>query len=181
LRPTISFLTILAAATVSTRADAPVPDTLARPLTRPGQSTMSTPGASPVAVATQTPSVQDVEAQVLLRLEDDWALGLTRRDAALFRRLLANGFVYSEDDRTVGRDEVLRDIVAGPDTVETAHNEDMKVHRFGTTAVVTGWLLVGGHGPKGAFSHRYRFTDTWVRREGRWQIVAAHDYFVPAR
>ena len=164
MRPTISFLTILAAATVSTRADAQVPDTRARPVTRAGQSTM-----------------HDVEAQVLLRLEDDWALGLTRRDAALFRRLLANGFVYSEDDRTVGRDEVLRDIVAGPDTVETAHNEDMKVHRFGTTAVVTGWLLVGGHGPKGPFSHRYRFTDTWVRREGRWQIVAAHDYLVPAR
>ncbi len=163
MRPTISFLTVLAAATVSTRADAQVPDTLARPVT------------------TQTSSVQDVETQVLLRLEDDWALGLTRRDAALFRRLLANGFVYSEDDRTVGRDEVLRDIVAGPDTVETAHNEDMKVHRFGATAVVTGWLLVGGHGPKGRFRHRYRFTDTWVRREGRWQIVAAHDYLVPAR
>ena len=181
LRPTISFLTIWAAATVSTRAHAQGPDTLARPVTRAGQSTMSTPGAEPAGGDTQTPSVQDVEAQVLLRLEDDWALGLTHRDAALFRRLLANGFVYSEDDRTVGRDEVLRDIVAGPDTVETAHNEDMKVHRFGTTAVVTGWLLVAGHGPKGPFSHRYRFTDTWVRREGRWQIVAAHDYLVPAR
>ncbi len=118
---------------------------------------------------------------MLLRLEDDWARGLTRRDAALFRRLLADGFVYSEDDRTVGRDDVLRDIVAGPDTVETAHNEDMKVHRFGTTAIVTGWLVVGGHGPQGAFSRRYRFTDTWVRRGRRWQIVAAHDYLVPAK
>jgi len=95
--------------------------------------------------------------------------------------LLADGFVYSEDDRTVGRDDVLRDIVAGPDTVETAHNEDMKVHRFGTTAIVIGWLVVGGHGSKGAFSRRYRFTDTWVRRGRRWQIVAAHDYLVPAR
>jgi hypothetical protein len=150
------------------------------PGSRTGPSTMSTPGAEPAAVATQTPSVQYSEAQVLLRLEDDWALGLTRRDAALFRRLLANGFVYSEDDRTVGRDEVLQDIVAGPDTVETAHNEDMKVHRFGTTAIVTGWLVVGGHGPKGPFSRRYRFTDTWVRRDRRWQIVAAHDYLAPA-
>ena len=137
-----------------------------------GHSTMSTPRAS---------RVQDTEAQVLLRLEDDWALGLTRRDAALFRRLLADGFVYTEDDRTIGRDDVLRDIVAGPDTVETAHNEDMQVHRFGTTAIVTGWLVVGGHGPKGPFSRRYRFTDTWVRRDIRWQIVAAHDYLVQAR
>src|SRR6266446_9559578 len=130
-------------------------------------------------LATQAPGAPDTVAQVLLRLEDDWALGLTRRDAALFRRLLANGFVYSEDDRTVGRDEVLRDIVAGPDTVETAHNEDMKVHRFGTTAIVTGWLVVSGHGPKGPFSRRYRFTHTSIRRNQRWQIVAAHDYLVP--
>ena len=129
----------------------------------------------------QTPSVQDSEAHVLLRLEDDWALGLTRRDAALFQRLLADGFVYTEDDRTVGRDAVLHDVVAGPDTVEAAHNEDMQVHRFGATAIVTGWLVVGGRGPQGKFSRRYRFTDTWVRRGGRWQIVAAQDYLVPAK
>src|SRR2546423_11301699 len=134
------------------------------PGTRPPHSTMPIAGAGPTAVDAQTPSVQDTEAQVLLRLEDDWALGLIRRDAALFRRLLAEGFVYSEDDRTVGRDDVLRDIVAGPDTVETAHNEDMKVHRFGTTAIVTGWLVVGGAGPTGPFSRRYRFTGTWIRR-----------------
>jgi len=74
----------------------------------------------------------------------------------------------------------LRDVVAGPDTVQTAHNEDMRVHRFGATAVVTGWLVVGGRGPNGPFDRRYRFTDTWVRRGGGWQIVAAHDYLVPA-
>jgi len=129
----------------------------------------------------QTPHRQDTAVQALLRLEDDWALGLTRRDAVLFRRLLADGFVYTEDDLTVDRDAVLRDIVAGPDTVEAAHNEDMKVHRFGTTAIVTGWLVVAGHGPNGRFNRRYRFTDTWVRRDGRWQIVAAHDYLAPAR
>lgn len=127
------------------------------------------------------PGVQDTEARTLLRLEDEWALGLTRRDAAVFQRLLADGFVYTEDDRTVGRDDVLHDIVAGSDTVETAHNEEMQVHRFGTTAIVTGWLVVAGRGARGPFSRRYRFTDTWVRRGGRWQIVAAHDYLVPAR
>ncbi len=143
-----------------------------------GHSAMPTPGAEPGPVYTKNPA-PDTEARVLLRLEDDWALGLTRRDATVFRRLLAGGFVYTEDDRTVGRDAVLHDIVAGPDTVETARNEDMKVHRFGTTAVVTGWLVVCGHGSPGHFSRRYRFTDTWVQRRGRWQIVAAHDYLVP--
>src|SRR3989442_5452521 len=38
-----------------------------------------------------------------LRLEDDWAVALIHRDVAVFRRLLADGFIYTEDDRTVGR------------------------------------------------------------------------------
>ena len=133
-----------------------------------------------LVAAAQSVSAQDTVARALLRLEDDWAVALIRRDAAVFQRLLADGFIYSENDRTVDRAAVLHDIVAGPDTVETAHNEDMQIHRFGATAVVTGWLIVGGHGANGPFSRRYRFTDTWVRRGGRWQIVAAHDYLVPA-
>lgn len=135
----------------------------------------------------QTPSVRDPEAQAVLRLEDEWALGLTRRDVGVFRRLLARGFVYTEDDRTVGRDDVLQDIGAGPDTVQAARNEDMHVYRFGATAIVTGWLVISGRGTTGPFRRRYRFTDTWVRGggggggRGGWQIVAAQDYLVPTR
>jgi len=147
---------------------------------RPVQMAVSKPGAGPGAVYSHNLSVQDTQSRVLLRLEDDWALALIRRDAAVFRRLLADGFIYTEDDRTVSRDDVLHDVVAGPDTVTAAHNEAMRVHRFGATAVVTGWLVVGGHGPSGSFDRRYRFTDTWVSRDARWQIVAAHDYLVPA-
>ena len=133
------------------------------------------------SLVTEDRSRQDADERVLLRLEDDWATALVRRDVATFRRLLADGFVYTEDDRTSSRDAVLREIVAGTDTVEAAHNEDMRVHRFSTTAVVTGWLIVRGHGAGGPFQRRYRFTDTWMRRGGGWQILAAHDYLVPAR
>jgi len=131
-----------------------------------------------LAVSSQSPSMQDADARALLQLEDDWAGALIRRDATVFRRLLADGFIYTEDDRMVGRDALLRDIVAGPDTVEAAHNEAMQVHPFGSTAIVTGWLIARGRGASGPFDRRYRFTDTWVRRGGRWQIVAAHDYLV---
>jgi ketosteroid isomerase-like protein len=132
---------------------------------------------------TVLPPQQDPDTRALLQLEDEWALALIRRDTTVFQRLLANGFIYTEDDRTVGRDDVLHDVAAGPDTVEAAHNEEMRVHRFGATAVVTGWLVVRGRGAKGPFDRRYRFTDTWVRQGGagaRWQIVAAQDYLMPA-
>src|SRR5439155_893059 len=104
---------------------------------RPVQMAVSKPGAGPGAVYSHNLSVQDTQSRVLLRLEDDWALALIRRDAAVFRRLLADGFIYTEDDRTVSRDDVLHDVVAGLDTVTAAHNEAMRVHRFGATPGVT--------------------------------------------
>jgi len=116
----------------------------------------------------------------LIRLENQWTVGLVKRDRALFDKLLAPKFVYTEDDKLMRRDEVLREISAGADTVTAARNEAMEVHEFGAvTAVVTGWLIVEGHGKGGPFTHRYRFTDTWVKRKAGWQIVAAQDYLVP--
>lgn len=125
-------------------------------------------------------SVQDADTRTVLRLEDSWASALVKRDSVVFNRLLAPGFVYTENDQLMDRAAVIRSVVAGPDTVTAAHNDSMVVHRYGSvTAVVTGWLVVQGRNPSGAFERRYRFTDTWVKRGGRWQIVAAQDYVAP--
>jgi hypothetical protein len=122
-------------------------------------------------------SVQDADTRALLRLEDSWASALVKRDSATFERLLARGFVYTENDQVTDRAGVISSVVAGPDTVTAAHNDSMVVHRYGSvTAVVTGWLVVKGRNASGAFERRYRFTDTWVKRGTRWQIVAAQDY-----
>lgn len=129
-------------------------------------------------VTPSLPAQSGVKTQ-LLKLEDGWASALVRRDTGYFRRTLAPGFVYSEDARTYTREELLQDLATTTDSVTEAHNEDMQVHSFGTTAMVTGWLIVIGKGKSGAFRRRYRFTDTWMRRSGRWQIVAAHDYLAP--
>src|SRR3954466_5850134 len=88
-------------------------------------------------------SAQDAASRQILRLEDQWAAGVVRRDSALFERMLAPGFIYSEDDRTMSRATLLKDILTSTDTVREAHNEEMQVHTFGTsTAIVTGWLIL---------------------------------------
>jgi hypothetical protein len=135
--------------------------------------------AAPALLAQQHTRAANATAE-LTRLENQWAEGLVKRDRALFDRLLAPRFVYTEQDKLMRRDEVLHEVAEGSDTVTAAHNEGMEVHPFGTTtAVVTGWLIVGGRGTGGAFTHRYRFTDTWVKGTGGWQIVAAQDYLAP--
>ena len=132
-----------------------------------------------VALAIQSCTPKDPDVRSLLQLEDGWASAVVRRDSATFERLLDPGFVYTENDRLQSRAKVLHDIVQSPDTVSAAHNEAMVVHCFGATAVVTGWLVLEGRGSGGTFVRRYRFTDTWMRRNGRWRIIAAEDYLAP--
>ncbi|HEY0528642.1 MAG TPA: nuclear transport factor 2 family protein [Gemmatimonadaceae bacterium] len=113
-----------------------------------------------------------------IQLEDQWTTALVKRDARTFDRLLAPGFVYTEDASVMTRADVIAS-VTGPDHVDWARNEGMKLHDFGDVHVVTGVLHLRGRGKDGRFDRRYQFTDTWQRRNGRWQIVAAQDYLIP--
>jgi ketosteroid isomerase-like protein len=122
-------------------------------------------------------------SQQLIRNEDGWAAALVKRDGNYFERMLAPTFVYTEDAKMMTRADVLHDATSGPDSVTSAHNEDMVVHEAGSvTAVVTGLLVVEGRSRRTRFVHRYRFTDTWVKQSsGDWQIVAAQDYLIPRK
>ena len=112
-----------------------------------------------------------------IQLEDQWTTALVQRDARTFDRLLAPGFVYTEDASVMDRNDVIRS-VSGSDRVASARNEGMKVHDFGEVQVITGVLHLRGRGKQGSFDKRYQFTDTWQRRSGRWQIIAAQDYLI---
>src|SRR5439155_22368987 len=112
------------------------------------------------ARAPARPVPWDTSAHAVLGLEDGWASGLVRRDSVFFAGILADGFIYTENEHTSSRAEVLHDLFA--DTVSAAHNEEMQVHPFGPAAIVTGWLVTRGRGPSGAFERRYRFTDVWM-------------------
>jgi len=120
------------------------------------------------------------DERTVLDLEEAWAKGVVKRDAATFKRLLAPGFVYTEDDRVQTGDQLTQDIISGADTVTEARNEQLQTRAFDNAMIVTGWLVMQGHDGGKPFTRRYRFTDTWLKRSGQWQIIAAQDYLVPA-
>jgi len=120
------------------------------------------------------------DERAVLDLEEAWAKGVVKRDAATFKRLLAPGFVYTEDDRVQTGDQLTSDIISGTDTVTEARNEQMQTRAFDNAMIVTGWLIMQGRSGGKPFHRRYRFTDTWLKRSGQWQIIAAQDYLVPA-
>ena len=129
----------------------------------------------PKSAATRTP-----DERAVLDLEESWAKAVVKRDAGTFKGLLAPGFVYTEDDRVQSGDQLTRDIVSGTDTVTEARNEQMQTRAFDNVMIVTGWLIMHGRSGGQPFDRRYRFTDTWLKRGGQWQIIAAQDYLVPA-
>jgi len=136
-----------------------------------------------VEARAQTPAapVRSSVERELLRLEDDWARALTRRDAGFFTRTLHPRYVYSDERGVFNKQQVIAEQTAPSDTVTFAANEEMRVHVHGNAAVVTGILVVRGKGKDGPFQHRYRYTDTWARSEGRWRMVASQDYDIPAK
>jgi predicted amidohydrolase YtcJ len=122
--------------------------------------------------------VSDTSRTLPLQREEEWTRGLVARDPKAFDRLLAPGFVYTEDAGVMGRDDVIAS-ATGSDTTLWARNEGLKVHDFGDTQIITGVLHVRGKGMKGPFDRRYAFTDTWQNRAGTWQLIGAQDYVIP--
>jgi ketosteroid isomerase-like protein len=140
-------------------------------------------GLAGPATGAQTPSAARASSTAtereLYRIEDAWAQAVVRRDAKALGRLIAPKWVYSDESGLMDRDAGIAAFVSGADTVTDASNANMRATVYGNAAVVTGILRMKGRGPGGPFDRRYRYTDTWVRMNGRWQAVASQDYLIP--
>jgi predicted amidohydrolase YtcJ len=134
--------------------------------------------AAPAAPAAPSASAPGGTSAMPIVREEEWTRGLVARDQSIFERLLAPGFVYTEDGAVMSRDDVIAS-ANGEDTTTWAGNEGMKVHDFGDTQLITGVLHVKGKNRSGPFDRRYAFTDTWQKRNGSWQLIGAQDYVIP--
>jgi len=105
-------------------------------------------------------------------------------DISVIEELVAEDFVGTSSSGKVGNKATMIAQARQDKNVYTsAASEDMIVRSFGpNVAVVTGIARETGKTPAGkAFSHAYRFTDTWVERNGEWQCVAAHAMALPKK
>ena len=84
--------------------------------------------------------------------------------------------VMEEMRRGIAEREAARARGAQIETV--TENEDTKVMTLGETAITNYRFVVSIKGANLDLRRRYRTTNVWARRDGRWQIVAAHMAFV---
>jgi len=126
------------------------------------------------ADATKNNSNSRVE-QELMKLEKDSATAAVKGDTTFLDRHTAANYIGTDPSGGVsGKAKMMADAKDGDPKFETLDLDDMSVHMAGKdTAVVTGRAIVKGKLKSGMdISGQYRFTDVWVKREGRWQLMA---------
>lgn len=108
---------------------------------------------------------------------DAWSNAIARRDVAAAEAFLAPEYALMAP----GIGEMPRDkwLAALPDYVIQSYEfSDVKLQIYGETAVVRSryrqQATVFGKDRSGAML----VTDVWVKRDGRWQVVARHTSFL---
>lgn len=117
-----------------------------------------------------------VEAE-LMQLERDIGQANINRDKAFFERIEADEFIYTDSGggiTTKAEDVASLDKPAGEFKLVSYEVDEMKVKVYGDTAVVWGRTTTKLQGKDREVINKSRFTDTFVKRDGRWQLVAGH-------
>ena len=96
----------------------------------------------------------------------------------MIERILADDFLgVAPEGKLYEKPTMIAETKEGPKHFVSNHLDDVKIRFFGdNTAVAQGsesW--VRRNGERG----RFVWTDTWILRNDRWQIVAAEDLVPP--
>lgn len=111
----------------------------------------------------------------IIESERAWAESVATGDSRVVERILADDFVgVDPKGRLYDKSKMVSDTREAPKYFVSNHANEIKVRFYGDTAVAQGdetWERHSGDPLRG----RFVWTDTWVKRNGKWQIVAAED------
>ena len=111
----------------------------------------------------------------ILRVETELLHAWETGDAATVRRDLDPSFTLVDSKGNITDYAANVAEVEKRDPAYTVfRNRDQAVRVYGDSAVVIGITRVEGSSGGANFTAEFRFTDTWVKREGHWKLAASH-------
>ena len=139
-----------------------------------------------VATPEPTPDKAAIEAE-LIKIESDWPRIIKERDGAAVRRLEADDiFIIYPDGSTGTKEQDAKDIESGSLTADSWEISEIKVNVLDKDSAVVTLRNTVKNGkvksPSGGsldISGQYISQDTFARRNGQWQLVAAASVKVP--
>lgn len=138
--------------------------------------------AAITATVPATASAHDSESdrREILRIEAELCRAFEVGDTEVLRAGLDETFTLV-DSRGVITDlaQNLAEMASGVVDYEVFRNHGQAVRLYGDTAIVIGITTVKGKSGETAFAADFRFTDTWIRRDGGWRMAASHATRLP--
>lgn len=136
------------------------------------------PGSAPVLAASsgQTPRLGAESAEEEVRqAERDRFAAMLQRDVVTLDALLAAELSYTHGDgRLVDKAMFIAELEAGEFLYRSIEPTGLKVRVFGDAAIVTGSAGMQVVNKGSPAQIRIVYTNTHLRRQGRWQMVAWH-------
>jgi hypothetical protein len=113
----------------------------------------------------------------IVESERQWAESVATGDPSTVERILADDFLGVDPKGTLyDKAKMIADTRNAPQNFVSNRLNEVKVRFYGEIAIAQGnesWERRTGE------RGRFVWTDTWIRRNGRWQIVAAEDLIAP--
>ena len=131
--------------------------------------------------AAQTPADKQAE-QELLKLTREMIDTSLRGDKSAFERYTADTYIETEFNGAVTtKAKILDNFLTPPSSMKpTLEIQDVQVHVYGDTAVMSSREIYRAEANGQKIINSSRTTDVWLRRDGRWQLVASHGSQIPA-
>ena len=128
--------------------------------------------SSSFAIAAGQAASNDV-TQTLTKMEQEDSKAFVKGDTTIVDRDTADSFVFTAPDGTTsGKADAINMVKNGDLKFESSVLSDFKVMQYGDTAVVTYQSVDKGTYKGQDISGTVRWTDVWVKRGGKWQVVA---------
>lgn len=121
------------------------------------------------------------DVAVLDYLKRDWNLALVNRDTLWLERNLADDVSLTNLTGGVSRRaKIIEQVKMDKNRFDTAALSDVEIRIEGGAAIITGVTHFIGRDEKSQpIDRKVRFTDTLIRRDGRWLIWATQEIALP--
>lgn len=126
------------------------------------------------------------DAVELTRLLNEFLVGAGKNDAAVHDRFWADDLIYTRSaGARINKAELMKGVRTAPpakptDPVSTYTEEDIKIQQYGNAAVVAFRLVSTTTKTDGTTTTGNNLnTGTFIKRKGRWQVVAWQSTIVP--
>lgn len=113
--------------------------------------------------------------QTLMKIEQELLDALLKGDPSAAKKYVSDTFVFTAPDGEMQtKAQFIADLTSGALKFESSTNSEMKVQSYDNAAVVTYRSKDKGSYKGKDISGNYRWTDFFVNKDGRWQLVAGH-------